>query len=279
MSIELSADQPIGIFDSGVGGLSVAREIHALMPREQLEYFADSANAPWGVRPPDEIRELAGAATQRLLNAGAKIIVVACNTASVHALEHLRATFAPIRFVGMHPAVKPAAQLTSSRRIGVVATAATASAGILAELTRQFVTPLGVRAEVAVPRGLVQQVEKGDLAGPDTIRILRECLEPMLAAGVDTIVLGCTHYPFVREAIQQVTGSSVQLVDPAPAVAKQCKAVLEQLGLVCPRSSNQLPLEQALRITTTGPCEKTARTVEHLLSLDPGAGDLVVHAA
>jgi glutamate racemase len=279
MNVDGAANRPIGIFDSGVGGLSVAREIHALLPAERLEYFADCANAPWGVRAPEEIRELASAATQRLLALGAKIIVVACNTASVHALEHLRATFPQIRFVGMHPAVKPAAQLTRSHRIGVLATAATARAEILAELTRQFVTPLGVKAEVAVPRGLVQQVENGELGAPETIRILRECLNPMLAADVDTIVLGCTHFPFVSDAIQKVAGKDVQLVDPAPAVARQCKAVLEDLGMVHPGGAVKPGIGQALRIVTSGPAQKVARTVGHLLQMEQVQAERIVHAA
>jgi glutamate racemase len=272
MNPKSNADQPIGIFDSGVGGLSVAREIHTLLPAERLEYFADCVNAPWGVRSSAEIRELASAATQRLLHMGAKIIVVACNTASVHALQHLRSTFAHVQFVGMHPAVKPAAQLTKSRRICVLATAATARAEILAELTREFVTPLGVEIEVAVPRGLVQQVEKGELHGQETMRILRECLEPMLEAGVDTIVLGCTHFPFVREAIQRVAGSEVQLVDPAPAVARQCRLVMQQLGLANDSLGSDLLIYEGLRITTTGEPGEVARTVEHLLELDAGVG-------
>jgi glutamate racemase len=249
------------------------------MQGEQLEYFADSANAPWGVRPPAQIRELARAATEQLIALRAKIIVVACNTASVHALQYLRSTYPHMHFVGMHPAVKPAAQLTTSRRIGVLATAATASAEILAELTQQFVTPLGVKTEVAVPHGLVQQVELGQVDGPDTMRILRECIRPMVASGVDTIVLGCTHFPFVRESIQRVAGRGVQLVDPAPAVARHCHAILHQMGLAHVGQCSQLRIDEALRITTTGQVENTARTVEHLLGLEPGAGARIVCAA
>lgn len=256
---------PIGVFDSGVGGLSVVLELARQLPRERMLYFADSARAPWGVRPPAEIRRLAGAAAGVLVARGAKVIVAACNTASVHALAHLRERFPAVPFVGMVPAVKTAALRTLTGHIAVMATAATAGGEALGELLGQFAEPNGVEAVLAVPAGLVEQVERGDLDGPETEALVRAALAPLLATEVDTLVLGCTHFPFVRAAVERVTGGRMQLIDAAPAVAAQCGRILMDRGLAAP--AGQRGGLENLRILTTGDPETVARTAARLTGL------------
>ncbi len=253
---------PLGVFDSGVGGLSVVLELARQLPRERMLYFADSARAPWGVRPPGEIRALAGAAAGALIARCAKVVVAACNTASVHALAHLRARFPAVPFVGMVPAVKTAALRTLTGRIAVMATAATAGGEALGDLLGQFAQPNGVEAVLAVPAGLVEQVERGDLDGPETEALVRAALAPLLATEVDTLVLGCTHFPFVRAAVERVTGGRMQLIDAAPAVAAQCGRILMDRGLAAP-AGQRGGLENLL-ILTTGDPETVARTARRL---------------
>lgn len=214
---------PIGIFDSGVGGLSVAREIHARLPAEDLLYFADTAFCPYGGRPLDEIRVRSVAVVAELVDRGAKIVVVACNTASGAALETLRARFA-IPIVGLEPAVKPAAESSRNGRIGVLATAATLRTERFHRLVHQF----GREVEIfqrASPE-LVDLVEAGELSGESVERFLASTLAPLREAGVDTLVLGCTHYPFLGPAISEVMGPGVEILDSGEAVARQVERVL-----------------------------------------------------
>ena len=220
----------IGVFDSGVGGLSVWREIVAELPGESTVCFADQSHVPYGPRPMQEIRAFSEAITRFLLGLGCRIIVVACNTASAAALTHLRATFADVPFVGMEPAVKPAAQTTHVGRVGVMATPATFQGELFASVVERFAN--GVQLINQVCPGLVEQVEAGRLDTPDMEAMLRQYLKPMLAAGVDTIVLACTHYPFLAPAIQRIAGPGVRVIDPAPAIARQVRRVMEQRGLL-----------------------------------------------
>ena len=223
----------IGIFDSGVGGLSVMREIAQLLPHEDIVYFADSANCPYGPRPPQEIRRLSRGIVEFLLGQGAKIVVVACNTASAAALSYLRRTFA-VPIVGMEPAVKPAAAITRTGKVGVIATPVTFQGELFAKLVERFAT--GVEVYTQVCPNLVRRVEAGLLDDAGTEELLREYLTPMLEAGIDSLVLGCTHYPFLREAIERVVGPGVTVIDPSPAVARQVGRVLEREGLEGPRT-------------------------------------------
>lgn len=218
----------IGVFDSGVGGLSVLREIWAQLPDEDTLYFADTAHCPYGSRPADEIRALSVSIADFLIGRGATVIVVACNTASAAALYHLRGRFS-VPIVGMEPAVKPAAERTRARKVGVIATEVTFQGELFARLLARYANGVDVLTR-ACP-GLVQQVEAGKLDDPDTDRLLRLYLQPMVEAGIDSLVLGCTHYPFLREAIARVVGPDVGIIDPAPAVARQTARVLEQHGL------------------------------------------------
>lgn len=261
--------KPVGIFDSGVGGLSVAIHIAEELPRERLIYYADSARAPWGVRSPDEIIGLADEAAKFLIAHGAKVIVVACNTASVHALKHLRAAFADVPFVGMVPAVKPAAQRTRSGRIGVLATEATARGEALAELISEFVLANEVDADVVVPNGLVEQVERGELDSEKTLLALESCLNPMLRNGTDTLVLGCTHFPFLRPAIERVTQGRMQILDAGAAVARQCGRVLAERGLLAPRDSRG-GMENMV-LYTSGDTERVGAIAQALLRTAPKA--------
>ena len=220
-----SGNSPIGIFDSGVGGISVLRAIRQQMPEESILYFGDQGHIPYGPRPMGQIRDFSEAITEFLLAQGAKIIVVACNTASAAALQHLRATFFGVQFVGMEPAVKPAAERTRTGKVGVLATPATFQGALYASVVERFAK--GVELFQSTCPGLVHQIEEGDLNGKKTRLILEEALLPMLEENIDTVVLGCTHYPFVIPLIQQIVGERVRVIDPAPAVAKQLRRLLE----------------------------------------------------
>ncbi len=218
----------VGVFDSGVGGLSVLRALRQQIPAQPVIYFADQAHVPYGPRPLGEVRAYSEQITRCLLGCGAQLIVVACNTASAAALHSLRQTFPKTPFVGMEPAVKPAAEGTQTGVVGVLATPATFQSALYASVVERFAH--GVQVLQDPCPGLVQQIENGNLAGPQTRAILQTALQPMLAAGIDTVVLGCTHYPFVIPLIQEIAGPSVRVIDPAPAVARQIARVLESSG-------------------------------------------------
>jgi glutamate racemase len=242
----------IGVFDSGVGGLSVLRAIRALLPSQPVLYIADQANVPYGIRQLDEVRGFATAITRYLINHGAKLIVVACNTASVAALKSLRSDFPDIPFVGMEPAVKPAAEQTNTSVVGVLATYATFQGEVYASIVERFAQ--GVTLIQDDCPGLVAEIEKGNLKGPETRKILEYALCPMLQKGADTIVLGCTHYPFVIPLIKEIVGSAVRVIDPAPAIARQTQRLLRNQGLLV---ENQPAAK--VRFMTTGDKEKFKR--------------------
>jgi glutamate racemase len=224
-------NSPIGVFDSGVGGISVLRAIREQMPEESVIYFGDQGHVPYGPRSMEQIQTFSEAITRFLLEQGAKIIVVACNTASAAALSHLRERFADVSFVGMEPAVKPAAEHTQTGKVGVLATPATFQGALYASVVERFAN--GVELYQNTCPGLVQQIEQGNLDGEEPRRILEEALLPMLKKDIDTVVLGCTHYPFVIPLIQRIVGDAkrVRVIDPAPSVAKQVRRLLEARGL------------------------------------------------
>jgi len=230
MAQEKRPSDPIGVFDSGVGGLSVLREIRRELPHEHIIYFGDQANVPYGSKSLLEVRQLSENVTRHLLERDAKLIVVACNTASAAALHYLRETFPGTPFVGMEPAVKPAAEHTRTGKVGVLATPATFQGELYASVVERFAQGVTLYQD-ALP-GLVAEVEAGRLKGKKTRRILENALKPMLAEGIDTVVLGCTHYPFVIPLIQQIVGPDVQVIDPAPAIARQVRRVLEREGML-----------------------------------------------
>jgi glutamate racemase len=220
----------IGVFDSGVGGLSVLREIRKLLPDENLIYFADQAHVPYGSKPVDQVRAFSEGITRFLLSKGAKIIVVACNTASAAALHALRKKSPEVPFVGMEPAVKPAAEQTKTGVVGVLATPATFQGVLYASVVERFASGVSVLQHTCP--GLVAQIEQGELDSPKTREILEVALVPMLQNGIDTVVLGCTHYPFVIPLIEQICGDQVRVIDPAPAVARQTQRVMESTRLL-----------------------------------------------
>ena len=232
--------RPIGIFDSGIGGLTVLRAIHKLLPDEPLLYLADQAHVPYGPRRLEEVRHFSEVITRYLLDQGARLIVVACNTASAAALRYLRSVFPDVPFVGMEPAVKPAAEHTRSGVVGVLATPATFQGELYASVVERF--GQGVKLLQHTCPGLVTQIESGALESSKTRHILEEALQPMLEHGIDTVVLGCTHYPFVIPLIQQITGQGVRVIDPAPAVARQVQRLLV--------ASNLLELDPMMQVDT-----------------------------
>jgi glutamate racemase len=221
-------DRPIGVFDSGVGGLSVLSAIHQLLPNESYLYFGDQKHVPYGLRSLDEVREFSEAITRFLIVLEAKVIVVACNTASAAALHSLRQGFPQVPFVGMEPAVKPAAENTSTGVVGVLATPATFQGALYSSVVERFASNVIVLQHTCP--GLVQQIESGSLNDNKTRAILEAALYPMLEQGIDTVVLGCTHYPFVIPIIQRIVGPDVRVIDPAPAIARQVSRLLESSG-------------------------------------------------
>jgi glutamate racemase len=251
----------IGIFDSGVGGLSVLREIRALLPAQPIIYFGDQGHVPYGSRQIEEVRAFAHAITKYLLERSARLIVVACNTASVAALHSLRQAYPQFPFVGMEPAVKPAAQKSHSRKVGVLATAATFQTSMYASVVERFANGVTIMEDPCV--GLVDQIETGNLDGEQTRTILERALLPMKAAGVDTIVMGCTHYPFVIPAIQQIVGLDVRVIDPAPAIARQTRRMLEAHNLLIEDGP-----EASLQFITSGDSAQFRRALRQLLRLD-----------
>jgi glutamate racemase len=220
---------PIGIFDSGIGGISVLRALREQMPEESIIYFGDQGHVPYGSRSMQEIQNFSELITRFLLKEGAKMIVVACNTASAAALTYLREKFRDVPFVGMEPAVKPAAEQTLTGKVGVLATPATFQGALYASVVERFAH--GVELFQHTCPGLVQQIEQGNLIGKEPRKILEEALQPMLEKKIDTIVLGCTHYALVIPLIQQIAGENVRVVDPAPAVARQAGRLLEAGGV------------------------------------------------
>ncbi|MHB8578230.1 MAG: glutamate racemase [Dehalococcoidia bacterium] len=249
-------DGPIGVFDSGVGGLAVLRELHRVLPAEDFVYFADRANFPYGPRAAGEVCQLALAAGERLVEAGAKLLVVACNTASSAALPALRSRF-PIPVVGIEPALKPACAITTCGRVGVLATSGTVQGAALDHLADRVAGDVRI-LRVAAPR-LVELVERGEAATPLTMPLVTEALRPLIDAGVDVVVLGCTHFAFLRTQIQRVLGPGVQVLEPASAVALQVERVLRACGLA--RSSGR---SGTIRYLSSGDAESLRRAAELL---------------
>jgi glutamate racemase len=229
-----AARAPVGVFDSGVGGLTILAELRRALPGERFVYYGDTGNCPYGVRSEEEIQDLALSAARFLLGRGVKMIVVACNTASVSALARLRQTYsdaAPfIHFVGVVPAVKPAAKLTRVGRVGVAATEASAKGGYLQRLIEEHANGVEV-LPVGCPR-LVDLVEAGVLEGPEAEAAVREAIQPLLDAGIDTLVLGCTHFPALRPVFERVAGLGVAIIDSGEAIARQTRRMLGKKGLL-----------------------------------------------
>ena len=253
---------PVGVFDSGVGGLSVWRQIAAQLPYENTLYLADQAHIPYGPRSLEEIRDFSEAIATFLMQQGAKAIVVACNTASGAALQSLRRRFPTLPFIGMEPAIKPAAEHTATGAVGVIATPTTFQGELFQRLASRFGRDVAIHTQICP--GLVEAVERGELATSRTRQLLAGCLGPLMAANIDELVLGCTHYPFLTPAIRDLVGPSVEIIDPAPAVARQVRRVLADAGLLNGASS---PPQHTFY--TTGEAAKLSRAIRNLLDLRP----------
>jgi len=250
------SSMPIGIFDSGVGGISVLRHIHALLPHEDLIYLADSKYAPYGNKTAEEIIQRCLILSDDLLQKNVKAIVVACNTATAAAIDTLRETF-DIPIIGMEPAVKPAAEASKNGVIGVLATVGTLKSAQFAALLEAYGRDVKVVTQACV--GLVECIERGELDTENTKALIRQYTAPLLTEGADTIVLGCTHYPFVADAIRNIVGNKITLIDTGAAVAKQLKRQLQEKGLL---STSQQKAD--VRFWTNSEVENAEQVTEKL---------------
>ncbi|RJG01576.1 glutamate racemase [Noviherbaspirillum sedimenti] len=259
---------PIGVFDSGIGGLSVLRHICTHLPNEHLLYFADSGFAPYGGKPREVIVARSLGIAEFLLAQGAKALVVACNTATAASIKALRERYPALPVVGVEPGLKPAAALSKRGKVGVLATERTLASEKFRQLQEQTTATTGVQFLLRACKGLADQVEKGELHSPATMVLLNQYVTPLLQEGADTLVLGCTHYPFVQPAIEslvhQVAGAPVAIVDTGEAVARQLVRQLDQHGL---RRFDGGP--GSLRAFTTGSQATLSRAFDALLHLRP----------
>jgi len=257
---------PVGVFDSGVGGLTILSELLRELPDERYVYFGDTGNCPYGVRSEEQIQELAIAAARLLLARGAKMIVVACNTASVSALAELRATYsdaAPfVHFVGVVPAVKPAAERTRTGRVGVAATEASAKGGYLKRLIEDHANGVQV-LPVGCPR-LVELVEVGVLDGPEAELAVREEIQLLLDAGIDKLVLGCTHFPALRPTFERVAGPNVEIIDSGAAIARQTRRMLSEKGLLAAPDGQPAAASRAPSTSDEFWCSGDVERFEHI---------------
>lgn len=236
----MSATQPIGIFDSGVGGLSIWKEIVTLLPNENTIYLADSINAPYGEKSNKEIIKLSVKNTNLLLERGCKIIVVACNTATTNAIDHLRNNY-DVPFIGIEPAIKPAALKTRTNAIGILATKGTFSSKLFSTTSQKFA--VGIKVIEQDGEGLVPLIEKGESDSVKMHNLLKAYIDPMIKQHIDYLVLGCSHYPFLIPQIRKLVGEKVTIIDSGEAVARQTKAILEKFNLLNeenPRANHQL---------------------------------------
>ncbi|MCL6635328.1 MAG: glutamate racemase [Peptococcaceae bacterium] len=257
----MPSPKPIGLFDSGVGGLSIMREVRRLLPAEDLLYFADSAHCPYGLKPPAAIRARALVICDFLLSRGVKVMVIASNTTSVAALDAVRER-AGVPVVGVEPAVKPAVSVTRNGRVGVLATGVTLAGERFNSLVERFGD--GVEVYTQPCPGLVELVESGRWERPGAEALLARYLDPLLARGVDTVILGCTHYPFLRPLVEKLAGDGVTVIDTGEAVARQVVRVLEGNGLLAAKTGRGRE-----RFFTSGSPEKV-EPVMRLLWGNPG---------
>ncbi|WP_367755304.1 glutamate racemase [Flavobacterium sp. WC2430] len=231
----MNNNQPIGIFDSGIGGTSIWREIHHLLPNEKTIYLADSKNAPYGQKSKQEIIALSMKNTDLLLEMGCKLIVVACNTATTNAIKELRAKY-NIPFIGIEPAIKPAATNSKTQTIGILATQGTLISELFYNTTQKF---QNTKIIEQVGHGLVQLIENGEINSPEMSELLHSYLQPMIEADIDYLVLGCSHYPYLIPQIRKILPDHIQIIDSGEAVAKQTKNLLNnKIGFSTEENSN-----------------------------------------
>ena len=227
-------NNPIGLFDSGIGGISIWKEIHDLLPNEDTIYLADSKNAPYGQKSKEEIIELSIKNTEFLLNQNCKIIVVACNTATTNAIKELRAKYI-VSFIGIEPAIKPAAVNSQKHVIGILATEGTLNSELFHQTAEKF---HDTKIIEQIGHGLVPLIENGDINSPEMNKLLHLYLEPMIAANIDYLVLGCSHYPYLIPQIKKILPKEIKIIDSGEAVARQTKNILlEKVGLHSERNT------------------------------------------
>jgi len=251
----------IGIFDSGIGGISVMARIREHLPGNPIVYLADQGNAPYGPKTLDQVRIHARDATRTLLGRGADIVVIACNTASAAALQELRREFPDVPFVGMEPAVKPAAAGSRTRTIGVLATEATFQGELWANVVDRHAQDVKV-IDQACP-GLADLVESGKIDDGAAETMIRSFVEPLIAQGADAIVLGCTHYALLTPVIETIVGPEIEIIDPAEAVARQVSRVLEERNLLGEGTTEDISY------VTTGDADNFDQQLEWLASRLP----------
>ena len=228
---------PIGLFDSGIGGTSIWRAIHELMPNENTIYLADSKNAPYGQKTKEEIIALCEKNTELLLEMNCKIIVVACNTATTNAINELRAKY-NVPFIGIEPAIKPAANNSKTQTIGILATKGTLNSALFSDVVKSYTNTKIIEQ---IGYGLVELIEEGEIDSPEMNHLLEEYLRPMVNANIDYLVLGCSHYPYLIPQIKKIIPKSIQIIDSGEAVARQTKKVLqEKVGFNSDTNSKQL---------------------------------------
>jgi glutamate racemase len=276
MTLPLSHDAPVGIFDSGVGGLSILRHVRAQLPHEHLIYVADSGFAPYGDKPEDVVAERSLAIARFLVARGAKALVVACNTATVTAVKLLRARFPAMPIVGVEPGLKPAAAASKNGKVGVLATERTLAGAKFLRLRNEIVEATGVQFLLQPCQGLADQIEFGELDSSATSAMLKRYIEPLLAQGADTLVLGCTHYPLVQASIEQVIAAAgfadVTLVDTGEAVARQLGRLLEAGGLLRPVDADA---PARLEGYTSASATALSAAFNSLVGIDPAVEEVV----
>lgn len=224
----MTNNNPIGLFDSGIGGTSIWREIHELLPNEDTIYLADSKNAPYGQRSKNEIIQLSIKNTEFLLNKNCKIIVVACNTATTNAIQELRAKYT-VPFIGIEPAIKPAALYSKTQTIGILATQGTLNSALFHQTAEKFQETKIIEQ---IGHDLVPLIENGEINSQEMNSLLHHYLQPMIAANIDYLVLGCSHYPYLIPQIKKILPKEIKIIDSGEAVARQTKKVLlEKIGL------------------------------------------------
>ncbi|MBZ9632401.1 glutamate racemase [Salegentibacter sp. LM13S] len=256
----MSNSQPIGIFDSGVGGTSIWKEIHGLLPNEKTIYLADSKNAPYGEKPIEEIKSLSRKNTEKLLDMGAKIIVVACNTATTNAIKDLRNEYA-IPFIGIEPAIKPAALNTKTKTIGILATRGTLTSTLFSQTSDFYARNINV-VEVE-GRGLVELIEAGELDSPQMRSLLLKLLEPFLVNKIDYLVLGCSHYPYLIPILEELLSKDVVIIDSGEAVARQTKSILNKNNLLRTDTTYQKPIPEFISNTDPKVLENLTEAVQN----------------
>ena len=229
----ISNENPIGVFDSGVGGTTVWKELVQLLPYEKTIYLADSKNAPYGLKTQEEIIVLSKKNTEYLLSRGCKIIVVACNTATTNAIAYLRENY-NVPFIGIEPAIKPAALQTKTNAVGILATKGTLSSELFAKTSEKFAKDVQVIEQVGT--GLVELIESNRLDSPEMTQLLEKYLHPMLEKDIDYLILGCTHYPYLIPQIKKIVPDKVTIIDSGEAVARQTKNILRQNNLLNPNT-------------------------------------------